>query len=149
MKTLNLANINEQKQWIEKIRNCDWSAAKFLADLLEQEKFQETVGGGRLFIMTDADSLVSFATLSHNDCIKDESLFPWIGFVFTCPEYRRHRYSGEIIELACSEAKKQGYDKVYIATDHIGFYEKYGFTYIENRADIYGEDSRIYCKKLR
>lgn len=139
---------NQDKDWIDKIRKCDWGSAWFLADLLEREKFQETVGGGELFIMADGDRLAAFATLANKDCINDDSLFPWVGFVFTAPEYRGHRYSGEVIDYACSKAKNQGYNKVYIATDHIGFYEKYGFTYIENRIDIYGEDGRIYYKDI-
>ena len=104
MQLLNLHNIIEQKQWIDKIRACDWSAAKFLANLLEQDKFHEV--------------------------------------------YRGHRYSGVVIDYACNKAKEQGFDTVYLATDHIGLYEKYGFSYIESRMDVYNEMSRIYCRKL-
>lgn len=132
--------------WIEGIRRCDWGAAKFLADILEQNKFDQMLGGGDLFIMTDGDKLVSFCTLTKNDCVKDDSLFPWIGFLFTVPEYRGHRFSEKIICAAYSEAMKRGHNRVYLATDHIGFYEKYGFIYLENRIDIYNEDSRIYYK---
>ena len=139
----------EQLSWIDKIRACDWGAAKFLADLLEQNKFHNVLGNGSLFIMADGEKLVSFCTLTCRDCIKDDDLFPWIGFVFTSPEYRGKRYSGEVIESACKRALRQGFDKVYLATDHIGLYEKYGFTYMENRTDIYGEESRIYFRKLR
>ena len=139
---------NEQPEWIEKIRACDWRAAKFLADLLEQNRFHEMLGNGSLFIMADGDKLVSFCTLTGRDCIKDDDLFPWIGFVFTAPEHRGKRYSGEVIEAACERAERQGFDKVWLATDHIGLYEKYGFTYVESRVDIYGEKSRIYCKNL-
>lgn len=140
---------NEHQIWIDKIRSCDWRAAKFLADLLEHNKFHEMLGEGNLFIMVDGEKLVSFCTLTQKDCIDDNSLLPWIGFVFTSPEYRGNRYSGELIEFACGEAKKSGYDKVYIATDHIGLYEKYGFKYRESRTDIYNEESRIYYRKLR
>ena len=140
---------NEQRSWIDKIRICDWGAAKFLADLLEQNKFHNVLGNGSLFIMADSEKLVSFCTLTSRDCIKDDDLFPWIGFVFTSPEYRGKRYSSEIIESACKRALRQGFDKVYLATDHIGLYEKYGFTYLESRTDIYGEESRIYFRKLR
>ncbi len=147
MRILDFESINEQKQWIDKIRVCDWSAAKFLADLLEQNKFHTVLGNGSLFITADSEKPVSFCTLTRRDCIKDDDLFPWIGFVFTSPEYRGNRYSGEIIEFACEEAKKQGYNKVYIATDHVGLYEKYGFIYMESRTDIYGEESRIYYRK--
>lgn len=139
----------EQRSWIDKIRVCDWGAAKFLADLLEQNKFHNVLGNGSLFIMADGDKLVAFCTLTCRDCIKDDALFPWVGFVFTAPDYRGKRYSGEVIEAACKRALRQGFDKVYLATDHIGLYEKYGFTYMESRTDIYGEESRIYFRKLR
>ena len=139
---------NEQRIWIDKIRACDWGTAKLLADLLDKSTFHTVLGNGSLFIMADGEKLVSFCTLTCRDCIKDDALFPWIGFVFTSPEYRGKRYSGEVIESACKRALRQGFDKVYLATDHIGLYEKYGFTYMESRIDIYGEESRIYCRQL-
>lgn len=149
MKILDLQSKDEQKQWIDRIRDCEWGAAKFLADLLEQDKFHDMVGDGRLIIMTDEEKIVSFCTLTRKDCVDDDALFPWIGFVFTSPEYRGHRYSGELVEYACGKAKEQGYENVYIATDHIGLYEKYGFTYIESRIDIFNENSRIYYRKVQ
>ena len=146
MEILELNTISEQKLWADRIRLCDWGAAKLLADLVEQDKFNELLGAGSLYIMADGEKIVSFCTLSQRDCIKDDMLFPWIGFVFTAPEYRGNRYSGKLIEYACNKAKEQGYKRIYIATDHIGLYEKYGFTYIESRTDIYGEEARIYYR---
>ena len=135
--------------WIEKIGSCDWGAAKYLAVLLKDGRFETVLGtGGKLFLLCDGDKLVSFVTLPHQDCIDDIRLFPWLGFVFTAPEYRGHRYSEQIISHACEEARRQGHEKVYLATDHIGFYEKYGFVYIGNRPDTGGDDSRIYFKPL-
>lgn len=148
MEILDLHNISEQKQWIEKIRECDWGAAKFLAGILENNTFGKLTGNGRLIIMTDKERIVSFCTLAQKDCIDDDTLFPWIGFVYTAPEYRGNRYSGRLVEYACNEASAQGFENIYIATDHMGLYEKYGFTYIESRVDIYGEESRIYCRNL-
>ena len=137
---------NKQK-WTEEIRKMDWGAAKFLAELLTENRFANVLGeGGKLYLMIDGDKLVSFITLTHQDCIADESLFPWLGFLFTVPEYRGHRYSEKIIEHAVSEAQKQGYDKIYLGTDHVGLYEKYGFSYTETRMDVWGGDCRIYVK---
>ena len=97
---------NEQRSWIDKIRACDWRAAKFLADLLEQNKFHNVLGNGSLFIMADGEKLVSFCTLTQRDCIKDDDMYPWVGFVFTAPDYRGKRYSGEIINAACKAYAK-------------------------------------------
>lgn len=140
---------NEQRIWIDKIRECEWGAAKLLADLLDKNTFHTLLGNGSLFIMADEEKIVSFCTLTQKDCVDDDTLFPWIGFVFTAPEYRRNRYSGQLVEYACDIAEEHGFENVYIATDHIGLYEKYGFTYIESRTDIYNEESRIYFRKLR
>lgn len=137
---------DNKEYWIGEIRKCDWGAASFLGDILEQNRFDELLGGGHLFILADGEHLVSFCTLTKNDCVKDDSMFPWIGFLFTDLKYRGNRYSQQVVEAAYSLAMEQGYERVYLATDHIGFYEKYGFTYLENRIDIYDEDSRIYYR---
>ncbi len=137
-----------KSEWIEKIRRCDWRAAVFLADLLEQNRFHTVLGNGELFVLTDGENVVSFCTLTEKDCIDDKELYPWIGFVYTAPEYRGHRYSGKVIDAACAELNKQNIKKVYLATDHIGLYEKYGFEYLESRLDVYGEQSRIYTKNI-
>ena len=139
----------EKEKWTAEIEKCDWSAAKFLSGLLKENKFESTLGSeGKIFLMVDGEEIVSFATLTHQDCIEDETLFPWIGFVYTAPPYRRHGYCGKVIEHACEEARKDGHKTVYLATDHIGLYEKYGFIYMESRQDVWGEDDRIYYREL-
>lgn len=139
----------DKAHWIDEIKKSDWRAAAFLAELLEKDTFSDVLGdNGKLFILTDGEKAVSFAALTPRDCVDDDSLYPWIGFVYTFPEYRGHRFSGTVISHALEEAKKQGAEKVYICTGETGLYEKYGFVYIENRPDIYGEISRLYAKEI-
>ena len=134
---------------IGKIRACDWNAARFLADLLEKGTFDETLGGwGHLFLLMDGENLVSFATLTCQDAVRDESLTPWIGFVFTQPEYRGRRHAGQVLAHAEKAAVRLGYRRVYLETDHVGLYEKYGYMYMENRTDCWGEDARVLYKEL-
>ena len=139
---------DNQQDLIEKIEQGDWSATKYLAKLLREGTFRTLVGGGTVYLLMDGENIVSFVTLTHQDCIADEALYPWLGFFYTFPAYRGHRYGGQLLEYGAQEAKKQGHKQVYLATDHEGLYEKYGFTYLENRVDIYGVDSRIYKKVL-
>lgn len=135
--------------WLEQIRQCEWRAAKFLAQLLEEDTFHQTLGEGALYLLVDGDRLVSFLTLAERDCIDAPECSPWIGFVHTAPEYRGHRYVGRLIDHALRCAGEHGAQQVYICTDHVGLYEKYGFTYVENRMSIYGEDSRVYVCQTR
>ena len=133
---------------IRELRRCDWEAGKFLLKLIETDTLGQTLGGsGKLFFLTDGISVVSYLTLTVQDCIIAPDLTPWIGFVYTFPEYRGHRYSGSLLDHACRCAALSGASSVFLATDHIGLYEKYGFAYLENRLDVYGETSRIYVRK--
>lgn len=134
---------------VEKLDKVDWSAAKFLAVLLREDRFFEMLGGwGDIYFLLDGENIVSFATLTGQDSVRDETLVPWSGFVYTAPEYRGHRYSEQLLCHIESVAAQKGYRKLYISTDHIGLYEKYGYIYLENRPDYWGGDTRVLCKAL-
>lgn len=149
MQIVNYFESDNKEKLVEMLGTSDWGAAKFLVKLLQEGTFMSTLGGeGSLYMMLDDDKPVAFVTLTKQDCVADESMFPWAGFVFTYPQYRGNRYSEQIIKHALEEAKKQGHTKVYLATDHVGMYEKYGFVYLENRVDVWGDDSRIYYIEL-
>ena len=132
MEIIEYFECNQNVDWITQIENCDWNAAKILSELLHNpNEFNDVLGeNGKLFILKDGDKLVAFATLTRRECIEDDSLYPWIGFVYTRPEYRGKRLSEKIVEHACNVAKDQGYNRVYIATEYAGeLYKKYGFVY--------------------
>jgi GNAT superfamily N-acetyltransferase len=149
MEIINFFESRNREELIEKIRACDWNAARFLADLLEKGTFNETLGGwGYLFLLLDGENLVSFATLTGQDAIRDESLTPWSGFVFTQSAYRGHRYAGKVLAHAEQVAARLGYGRLYLETDHVGLYEKYGYEFLENRIDCWGEDARVLYKNL-
>lgn len=148
MKIINYFDCNDREHWLSEIKKSDWGATPTLVGFLENGTFFEMLGDGVLLLLTDGDKLVSFLTFARNDCIDDKSLYPWIGFVFTFPEYRGHRYAGRLIERCEETAREHSVKNIYICTDHIGLYEKYGYSYLENRIDIYGEDSRIYIKSI-
>lgn len=147
MKIIDYFRDDRQAHWLRQIGQCEWRAAQFLSELLGEGRFRQTLGEGTLYLLVDGDALISFLTLARRDCIADETLAPWIGFVHTAPEYRGHRYVGRLLDHAVQTAGAHGAERVYICTDHTGLYEKYGFTYMENRVSIYGEDSRVYFRE--
>lgn len=130
---------------IQALCRCSWEAGQFLLRLLEEQKFDENLGGpGQIFFLLDGENVVSFLTLTVQDCIDMPDFTPWIGFVFTFPEYRGHRYAGLLLDHARKCAGSKGFPFVFLATNHTGLYEKYGFSHWGNLPDIHGEDSRIY-----
>lgn len=150
MKIIEYFMSDNKEHWKEQIALADWSAAKFLLKLLnDTQKFDELLGrGGKLFFLQDGENIVSFVTLTRQDCVRDENMFPWLGFLYTYPDYRGNRYSENLLKYAEEQAKSDNHSIVYLATDHIGLYEKYGYTYLETRKDYLDEDARIYYKKL-
>ena len=149
MKIIEYYSSNNQEYWLSKIKCSDWSAGKFLYELLKQDKLKELVGNNvKVLLLTDESELISFCTLSDIDDIETTELIPWIGFVYTFPLYRGHRYMGKLINYALDLAKSNGYSNVYISTDQEGIYEKYGFNFLKIMKDRRDEDSRVYTKAL-
>lgn len=147
MKIINYFRDDRQAHWLGQIAACEWRAAGFLAQLLTEGTFHDTLGKSTLYLLVDGDRLASFVTLAERDCIDAPEYTPWIGFVHTAPEYRGRRCAGVLIDHAVKVAGEHGAKQVYICTDHVGLYEKYGFAYQENRVSIYGEDSRVYIRR--
>lgn len=144
MHIINFFDSDRREELLAQIEKADWGAARFLVKLIREGTFLETLGGeGSLYLLMEGGKIVSFATLTRQDCIRDEGMFPWIGFVFTYPECRGGRKMGKLLEYLAGVAARQGHSKVYVATDHVGVYEKYGFTYLENRVSVWGDDDRV------
>ena len=141
---------SDKDYWLEQIGKSEWAAGKLLYELLGQNKFKELCGEtAKVYLLTDGDELVSFCTLAEKDDVRDTDLGPWIGFVFTFPQYRGHRYAGILLEHAFETAKADGAEQVYISTGWTGLYEKYGYTFFQLMKDMHGEDSRVYRKETR
>lgn len=90
---------------------CSWRAGKGLAQQMRESRFQEWE---RVFTLVEVDCL-------------DVPYRPFIGYVFVGEPYRGRRLSERLIRAAMAYAGGLGYPQVYICTDHIGLYEKYGF----------------------
>ncbi len=142
-------NSDRQEYWLSQIEKSDWSAGKYLHKLLRDNNFKANAGEkSDVLMLTDGDKLVSFCTYSEKDDIQPTELTPWIGFVYTFPEYRGNRFAGKLIDEAEKFAKSENVSYVFISTNHIGLYEKYGFEFYKIMNDINGEPSRVYRKYL-
>lgn len=140
---------DNKEYWLSKIKESDWGAGQFLYDLLKNEKLKHYVGENtKVLLLVDGDNLVSFCTLADKDDIQPTELTPWIGWVYTFPNYRGSHNAGRLLSYAETLAKEDGMKNIYISTNHDGLYEKYGYEFFEMMKDIYGEDSRVYVKHL-
>lgn len=149
MKILEYFTAEDKQHWLDQIGRSQWGAGKYLWQLLRENKLKEAVGETALVLMlTKGERLVSFCTFAPLDDIQPTDLTPWVGFVYTFPEYRGNRYAGKLLDYAECLATVMGKEAVYISTGHNGLYEKYGYEFYAMAKDIEGEDSRVYRKVL-
>ncbi len=140
----------DSAHWLEEIGKSDWEAGGLLYRLLRDGQYKDFCGAtARVFLLTDGQRLASFCTLAELDDVRDADFGPWIGFVYTFPAYRGHRYAGELIRYAEDTARAEGAAYAYISTGWTGLYEKYGYAFFRMMKEMNGEDSRVYRKALR
>lgn len=149
MKVINYFTSDRQEHWLEEIGKSDWSAGQYLHNLLKNGEFQNLTGEkSKVLLLVDGDNLLSFCTYAEKDDIQPTDLKPWVGFVFTFPQYRGHRYVGLLFSEIEKIARSENVGEVYISTNHEGLYEKYGCEFYQMMNDIEGEPSRVYIKRF-
>lgn len=140
-----------------------WRAIPFLLSLLEDGTFHEHLGNGGLYLLLEEsngngaektgskEELAAFLSFCDKDEIDAPELKPWIGFVFTFPKWRGRHLAGKLIDYCCSTLAPKLYPEeqsVFVSTDETGLYEKYGFTYIGQMQNVWGDKSRIYSRQF-
>lgn len=138
-----------QEYWKKEIGKGDWSAAKLLYSWLDDNSLKEICGNSaEVYLLTDGNHLVSFALLAEQDEIDAPDISPWIGFVYTFPQYRGNHNAGKLIEHICFVLKSTEIKQVYISTEEVGLYEKYGFSFWQNMINREGKPTKVYTRKL-
>ena len=114
MEVINFFDSDRQDHWLGELKRCDWKAGAFLHQLISNGTFFEAVGeGSKVLLLTDGDELISFCTYAQKDDIQPTELTPWMGFVYTFPEHRGHRYVGLLFEEIERIAKEEHISEVY------------------------------------
>lgn len=139
------SNSNLWNQTIAYANNCSWNVGRHLAKLLEQDDFQDFEG---VFIALSGNNIIGFCTFLETDYYPENRYFPWISSIFVDEEYRGNRISEKLIQSAINNARMFGFDKVYIPSNIIGLYEKYGFCKIDELENYDGDIDNIFMKEI-
>ena len=123
---------------------CSWRAGTYLAKDMRESKFADWE---RVLVALVNNKIAGFCTLAKKDCIPNVTYLPYIGYVFVGEEFRGNRISEKMITHAMKYAKKLGFDKVYLVSDQVNLYEKYGFVKIDEKLDLWGHLEKIYAHK--
>jgi len=95
-------------------------------------------------LVTDSDSIVGCYGLIVNDFNSRQDLWPWFAALYVEESERGQSLGGMMLAHSVAESKRLGYGKLYLTTDHIGYYEKYGFLCIGQCYGHGNEPGRLY-----
>lgn len=147
---MNIKAITSSDGMWNKVRNyaegCSWKAGKSLASNMDNNAFCDWE---RVIVAVDNEKICGYCTVAKTDCIPDVHYTPYIGYMFIDELYRGNRLSQQLICYAMNYLKSIGFDKVYIVSDHVNLYEKYGFFVIDRKMAPWGSEEKIYMQKLR
>ena len=91
-------------------------------------------------ILLNNDILIGFISIFPTDGDEREDLSPWYATMYVKEEFRGKGYSKILNSAILEEAKKRGFKKLYLKTDLINYYEKFGAIFL----DTLNNDEKLY-----
>ncbi len=132
-------------QLIDYAENCSWIAGKHISGMLRENRFFEWES---IFAAVLEGNIVGYCTFLKTDYYPENRYSPWISSIFVDEGHRGARISGQMIEAVIEYAREQGFKRVYIPSDMVGFYEKYGFTKIDELTNYGGDVDNIFARDI-
>ena len=94
------------------------------------------------------NNIVGGLGVIENDFHDRKDLTPNICAVYTEEQNRKHGIAGNLLKMAVEDLRSKGITPVYLVTDHIGFYERYGWEfYCMAQGDDEPEMTRLYIHR--
>ncbi|TJZ76257.1 GNAT family N-acetyltransferase [Chitiniphilus eburneus] len=96
------------------------------------------------YLLEDEGEIVGCAGLITNDFISCGDLWPWLCALYIEPAQRGRALGRLLIEQARHDSAAMGFNSLYLCSDHVGYYERYGFTRIGIGYHPWGESSGVF-----
>ena len=82
------------------------------------------------YLCLDEDRIVGGMGVIENDFHDRKDLSPNVCAVYTEEAYRKQGIAGILLNMTVNDLRLKGITPVYLVTDHVGFYERYGWEYL-------------------
>ena len=134
MNILNIKNDNKYLGEYIKLCNSEWGQSRdnIELDKYVEEKINKILSNDKvisIFGLIDNDIMLGFISLFKYDGDERRDLSPWYATMYVKEEYRGLGYSKILNKAILDEALRLGYNRVYLKTDLVNYYEKFGAKY--------------------
>ena len=134
---------NAMAQWFHKQWGIPLEA--YLASM--EECLESNAPIPQWYVAVDGGRIIGGMGVIENDFHKRHDLSPNVCAVYTESDRRGEGIAGVILNFVCKDMKQSGIDTLYLITDHIGFYERYGWDYLFDVETDDNSTSRMYIHK--
>lgn len=150
-KTYNIIPLQLQPQWRMEAacwfhRKWDIPTEEYLASM--DECIQGTTPVPQWYLVVMGQHIVGGAGVIANDFHDRKDLAPNICALYVEPGHRNRGLAGKLLAYICEDMQRRGLDVLYLVTEHVSFYEKYGWDFLCMVQGDDGEPMRMYRKCL-
>lgn len=82
------------------------------------------------YLCLDGEKIIGGMGVIENDFHDRKDLTPNVCAVYTEEAYRGNGIAGRLLNMVVEDLRTKDISPVYLVTDHIGFYEKYGWEFM-------------------
>ena len=82
------------------------------------------------YLCLDGDKIIGGMGVIQNDFHDRKDLYPNVCAVYTDEAYRGQGIAGKLLDMTVEDMRAKGVSPVYLVSDHIGFYERYGWEFL-------------------
>ena len=148
---LKIYNLEERQEYIKEIvilTQKEWGKRNLPSNEYENKIIKKVEQIKGLFndknycklILLDDNNLVGFISIFPNDGEERKDLSPRYATMYVKEQYRGRGYSKILNDAILKEARKRKIKRLYLKTELINYYEKFGAKYMENL----NEKEKIY-----
>ena len=148
---LKIYNIKEKQEFLREV--AELTQKEWGSKTKSKEEFEEKINkkiskiinnfNNPLYcklVLLDNDILIGFISIFPTDEDERKDLSPWYATMYVKEEYRNKGYSKILNDAILNETKKKGYNRIYLKSNLVNYYEKFGAKYIKtlnNKEKLY------------
>ena len=141
------------RDWPEaKEEIAEWFASKWGVPL---EAYRESIrdclgkeeGVPQWYVAVRGNRIIAGCGVIENDFHARKDLTPNVCAVYTEEDCRCQGVAGFLLNYVCGDMAAMGYETLYLLTDHVGFYERYGWEFFCMVENDDGSESRMYVHR--